>query len=98
MPLLDHLIGTGKHRCRQVEAERLGRLEVDHKLVLGRRLHRKVGGLLALEDAVDVAGRAPILVDLISPIGDQAAGGDEEALPVDRLSLCRAASATVSSR
>ena len=61
-----------------VEAERLGGLEVDHQLVLGRRLHRQVGRLLALEDAVDVAGRAPVLVDLIRPIGDQAAAGDEE--------------------
>ena len=41
-----------------VEAERLGSLEVDDQLVLGRRLHRQVGWLLALEDAVDVAGRA----------------------------------------
>jgi hypothetical protein len=32
------------------------------QLVLRRRLHRKIGGLLAFEDAVDVAGRAPILV------------------------------------
>ena len=69
---------------RHVEAERLGGLEVDHQLVLGRRLHRQVGRLLALEDAVDVAGRAPVLVDEIRPIGDQAAGGDEEAIGVDR--------------
>ena len=46
-----------------VEAERLGGLEVDDQLVLGRRLHRQVGRLLALEDAVDVAGRLPVLVD-----------------------------------
>ena len=59
-----------------VEAERLGGLEVDHQLVLGRRLHRQVGRLLALEDAVDIAGRAPVLVDVIGPIGDQAAGSE----------------------
>ena len=53
-------------------------------LVLGRRLHRQVGRLLALEDAVDVAGRAPVLVDDIRPVGDQAAGGDEGAIAVDR--------------
>ena len=41
-------------------------------------------GLLALEDAIDVAGRAPVLVDEIRPIGDQAAAGDEEAVEVDR--------------
>ena len=58
-----------------VEAERLGGLEVDHQLVLGRRLHRQIGRLLALEDAIDVAGRAPVLSSVIRPVGDQAAGG-----------------------
>ena len=48
--------------------------------ILGRRLHRQVGRLLALEDAIDVAGRAPVLVDAFRPIGDQAAVGDEEAV------------------
>ena len=48
-------------------------------LVLGRRLHRQVGRLLALEDAIDIAGRAPVLVDEIGPIGDQAAAVDEVA-------------------
>ena len=40
------------------------------KLVLGRRLHRQVSRLLTLEDAIDVAGGAPILVDVIRPVGD----------------------------
>ena len=66
-----------------LEAERLGGLEIYDQLVLGRRLHRQVGGLLALEDAIDVAGRAPVLVDEIRPIGHQAAGGDEQAVGVD---------------
>ena len=59
-------------------------LRLMHQLVLGRRLHRKVGRLLALEDAIDVAGRAPVLVDDIRPVGDQAAVGDEIAGVVDR--------------
>ena len=42
-------------------------------------LHRQVGWLLALEDAIDVAGGAPVLVEKIGPIGNQAAAVDEEA-------------------
>ena len=50
----------------------LGGLAVDRKFVLGRRLHRQVGRLVALEDAVDVARRALALVEEIRPIGKQA--------------------------
>ena len=44
----------------------------------------RVGRFFALEDAIDVLGRASELVNEIGPIGDQAAGGDEVALVVDR--------------
>jgi hypothetical protein len=53
--LFDHLVGAGEHRGRQIEAERLGGLEVDHQLVFGWRLYRQVGRLVALENTVDVA-------------------------------------------
>jgi hypothetical protein len=46
---LDHLVGPGEHRWRDFKAERLRGLEIDYQFVLGRRLHRQVGGLLALD-------------------------------------------------
>jgi hypothetical protein len=55
-PLFNHLVGACQQRRRHVDAERLGGLHIDDQLVLGRRLHRKIGGLFALEDAIDVAG------------------------------------------
>src|SRR5262249_49227515 len=45
---------------------------------------RQVPRVSALENAVAVTGRLPVLVDVIRPIGDQAAGGDEVAVEVDR--------------
>ena len=44
-------------------ARRLGGFEIDHRLVLGWRLHRKVRRLLAPEDAVYVAGSAPVRIN-----------------------------------
>jgi hypothetical protein len=37
----------------------------------GWRLHGQVGRLLAPEDAIDVAGRAAELVEVIEAVGDQ---------------------------
>ncbi|MFZ1004867.1 MAG: hypothetical protein WAN68_23115, partial [Pseudolabrys sp.] len=64
-------------------------LEIDHQFVLGRRLYRKISRLLAIEDAIDISGRAPILVDIIGSIGDQAASDGERAFEVDRGQLIR---------
>ena len=51
--------------------------------ILGRRLHRQVGWLLAFEDTVYITGRAPVQVDKIRPIGDQAASWRQRSGPVN---------------
>src|SRR5258708_3997364 len=63
--LFDHRVGAGEQCRRNSETKRLGRPEVDHKFVLGRRLHRQVSGLLAFENAIDVSSGAPVNVDYI---------------------------------
>ena len=82
---LNNLVRGGQQRFRDGEAERLGGREINHRLVLGRRLHGKVGRLLSLEDAIDLAGGLPVLVaGLIRPVGYQAAFRDEVAGGIDR--------------
>ena len=84
MSLFDHLVGAGKYYRRNCEAQCLSGFKIDHQLVLGRRLHRQVGGFLALEDTIDIACRLPVLVDEVSPIRNKPAVGDEPALEIDR--------------
>src|SRR5262245_5599093 len=80
----DHLVGGGEHSGRDFEPKLFSGLEVDHGLVFGRRLHGQVSRLLALEDAINVPSRTPMLINRISTIRDQATGADEVALVVDR--------------
>jgi hypothetical protein len=58
---------------------RFGGLQVEDELVLGWRLHRQVGWLLAPEDAIDVACCTAPLVGQIGSVRNQAAASDEMA-------------------
>src|SRR5437764_224832 len=49
--LLDHLVGAGEQRGRDLDADDLGRLQVDNEFELGRPQHRQIGRPLALKKA-----------------------------------------------
>ena len=78
---------------RHVEAERLGGLEVDQQFVLCWRLHRQIGGLLTLEDAVNIAGRSSVLVEKVRPIGSwrRPADSGSDVVPIPPLGAPRGA-------
>src|SRR5262249_34427048 len=69
------------------EAECLRGLEIDDQLVLGGRLHRQVGRLLALEDAIDVAGCGAQRTNGFSPIGDETTSTDVISEGINRWQL-----------
>src|SRR6516164_1252622 len=54
--LLDHLIGEREQFIRHGQPERLGGLESDDHLELGRRLNWKLLRRCAAQDAIDVGG------------------------------------------
>src|SRR5262245_57109143 len=64
----DDLVGTGEQHRRDLDAERFGSLEVDHKFISGWVLHRQIGRLLALQDAINVAGSIPKRVNRIGAV------------------------------
>ncbi len=73
--LFDHLVGADEQRGRHGEAERFGRLHVDHELDLGRLLYRQVGRLGAFEDLVDIAACTAVQIGYIGAVNDQSAIG-----------------------
>jgi len=69
----DHLIGALLEMQRNVEAERLGGLEVNHQLELDGGLDRKLARLRAPQDAINIGRCKPKLIALLTSVGQQAA-------------------------
>src|SRR3954447_12271172 len=74
IPSPNHLFGARQNRLRNRQAQRLGRLEIDHQLVVCRLLDREVGRFGALEDLIDVARGVPIQSAVVWSIRHQAPG------------------------
>ena len=66
--LFDQLVRAQQDRCRHIEAKRLGGRHIEHGLVFHRHLHRQIGQLLTLKDAVDVGGGGASMAYLVRPI------------------------------
>src|SRR5262245_20321489 len=73
MALFDHLVGACKDRRRNGDAKRLRGLEVDDQFVFCRCLHRHVGWLFTLKDAINIRCGSPLRIISIRSVGDQTA-------------------------
>src|SRR6516165_4349426 len=71
--LFDHLGGAQHYRWGYGKAERLGGLEVQDHLELGRKLHREIARLRAAQDAIHIGGGATPDVYLVGSVGKQTA-------------------------
>src|SRR5215510_15739348 len=69
----DYLVGAGEQRWWDSEPKRLRRLDVDDERELRRVLHRQVGGVGAIEDAINVRGCLAHLVSAVGSIRNQSA-------------------------
>jgi hypothetical protein len=81
--LFDHCIGALLELQGYVEAKRLGGLEIDRQLKLDRGLDGKLARLRALEDSIGIGRRAPIIIELINSVGQQAAEFSEDSALID---------------
>src|SRR5258707_706827 len=80
----DHLVGAYKERIRDLEADRLRRLQVEDELEDRRRLHWEIGRHSALEDSIDIRCCLSKNVDGVDPVRQQAPTRREEAIWIDR--------------
>jgi hypothetical protein len=71
--LFNYVVGQLLQMQRHIEAKRFRGLEVDYLLELGGCLNRQLAWFCALEDAIDIRCRTPVLIGYIRAVRDQAA-------------------------
>src|SRR5215831_9014461 len=85
--LFDHFVCTREQRRRHGETKCFGSLKIDYQFEPGRRLHRQISWLLALEDAIDIASGASVVIEPVRPVRDQATSSDKSTVRVHRRKL-----------
>ena len=68
--LFDLPISAKQYRWGYDKTERLGGLEVQDHLEFGRKLHRKIAGFLAAQNAIDISGGATPVVYKVGSVGE----------------------------
>ncbi len=81
--LFDNLVGAHQERFWYRQADCLGGFQVDDKFKPDRRLHWKITWLRSFEDTIDIVCRAPVAVEQIISVGDQATSIHEKAMGGD---------------
>ena len=80
----DHLVGTRYHCLRKGDPERLGSLEINHQLKLGRLLDWQVRWLRPFQDAVDLGRGLPVQVEQVIAVGHEPAVRNKKSIGVYR--------------
>jgi hypothetical protein len=75
LALFDRVVGTQQQRRGQLQADRIGGLDVDREFDPGRELHRQFFDLGAPQDAIEVGRRDLVRCDDGRSVGHQAAVG-----------------------
>src|SRR5262249_25029427 len=82
--LLDYLISAGLQGQRHLQTKHLRGLEIDRSDKLDRDLHRKLGWLCAMEDAIDISGSTAKDVHVVWPVGKQSAFSSKDSVNIHR--------------
>src|SRR5215831_15099963 len=72
--LLDHFVRSHQHIRRYRQADLLSCFEIDNELELRRLLYRKLGGLGALENLIDIRSGAAVQVVDVHAVGHKPTG------------------------